>query len=585
MQRKSKPQQPDSVRLAIIYARLSKFVMLLGPMTIGLLVPVAIYEMATESFALSVGLFIALMCWLGFGYALIRAKAGASLWQWLRSFGTRKVGSSLDPTPASLATVAAMGLAFCGFSCIPVWDLLTGGVMRGNAGILARMLLSLVFLLTGVGMANFAVAAVLFPSAFTSDRGPVASLRLRVFPATRLAWLQLGALVAVGVAAVILCRIFLPGPKHPQPFRPVDPVPCAIPGGSLSLNHRQMVLHVSGSPEEIGAQHGQLLRKSIGVMLDGYVRDFAFGRDADDESLLRSRARTLRPNLPAWYLAELSACAKAAGVDEELLLIAQCEGDLRSLNTPAGPQAGCSAYVTFDDRGMRIGRNFDYHGGAFVNNCAVTVYARPRRSDGIPFAAVGWSGVLGGWTLVNAEGLVIANHLGGGSQKNPQGIPTLILTRIVAQKAATIDAALEIIRSSPRMRGQIVWLAQPRSADGSRPARAVAVEYDAEQVAVREAEAGTLIVGNRNLAFGRGADAPAPPAEPDSIYRALYQALHAPPDASGSRPISATWRYNTMHSVEILPEQGAMFVAHGQIPAQMGEFVQYTLPRWEEQAP
>ena len=396
--------------------------------------------------------------------------------------------------------------------------------------------------------------------------------RLKFLPATRIAWARLGTLLAIGVAAFVI----LSPRNHPQQFKPVDPVPCAIAGGRVSLNHGQMVLHVSGSPEELGSQHGQLLRRSIGVMLDGYVRGFVFGGDADYESLIRSRARTLRPNLPAWFLAELDACARAAGVDAELLLIAQCEGDLRSLGSrPAGPQAGCSAYVTFDDRGMRIGRNFDYHGGPFVNNCAVAIYVRPRPGDGIPFVAIGWSGILGGWTLVNAEGLVIANHLGGGTKTNPQGTPTLILTRILAQKAATIDAALEMIRSTPRMRGQIVWLAQPRSPDGRRKARAVAVEYDAEQVAVREAEAGTLIVGNRNLVF-RTADTPAPPARPDTVQQALCDALRS--DASGQRPVSATWRHNTMHSVEIMPEPGVMFLAHGLIPAQAGEFVRYELP-------
>ena len=393
----------------------------------------------------------------------------------------------------------------------------------------------------------------------------------RAFPNTGLAWARLAALVAIGAAAIII----LSPRKSVQSFRPVDRVPCEVPGGQVSLNHGQMVLRISGDPDELGSQHGQLLRKSIGVMLDGYVRDFAFGGDAGRESLIRARARTLRPNLPAWYQVELAACAAAAGVDDDLLLIAQCEGDLRSLSTPAGPQAGCSAYVTFDERSMRIGRNFDYHGGPFVNNCALVIYAHP--AGGIPFVAVGWSGVLGGWTLVNAEGLVIANHLGGGPQKNPLGMPTLILTRILAQKAATVDEAIEIIRRTPRMRGQIVWLAQPRSRDGSREARAVAVEYDADEMAVREAEAGTLIVGNRNLAFGRTDGSLAPP---DSVYEALSEALHAPLDASGRRPISATWRHNTMHSVEIMPEPGVMFVAHGQIPAQTGKFVMYELPGW-----
>ena len=51
------------------------------------------------------------------------------------------------------------------------------------------------------------------------------------------------------------------------------------------------------------------------------------------------------------------------------------------------------------------------------------------------------------------------------------------------------------------MRGQIVWVAQEGDAATGRPARAVAVEYDAARAVTREAQEGVLIVTNQNHTF------------------------------------------------------------------------------------
>ena len=152
------------------------------------------------------------------------------------------------------------------------------------------------------------------------------------------------------------------------------------------------------------------------------------------ESLL-ARVRAMKPSLPGWYLQELAACAKAAGVDPDVLLYAQCEGDIRSLT-------GCSTYVAFGDAtagtGMEIGRSFDYWGFGSTESGAVILAVHPRKEDGYAFVSVGWAGILGGWTFINEKGVFVANNLRGGGKKDPKGIPTLIMERIIAQKAATV---------------------------------------------------------------------------------------------------------------------------------------------------
>ena len=219
---------------------------------------------------------------------------------------------------------------------------------------------------------------------------------------------------------------------------------------------------------------------------------------------------------------------------------------------------------------MRVGRNFDYSGADFVRRVALVSRFNP--ADGNAFLAVGWSGILGGWTLVNDKGLVVANHLGGGSKTNAKGIPTLILTRMIAQQASTVAEGIELIRTSPRMRGQIVWLAQDADPKTGRKARAVAVEYDAETIAVRASRDGLLVVTNTNLVLGQDAPIDQPSC---SRYRALIEAARD----NVYRPITAAGQMNTLHSCEILLDQGYLILSHGHVPAHEGSYIRHPLPK------
>lgn len=393
---------------------------------------------------------------------------------------------------------------------------------------------------------------------------------------------RLGVLVACGALAVLLLW------PRGQGFSPVDAVPAQSGGGRVELRSGQLVLHLQGSPEQLGDQHGRLLQASIRLVVQGYLHESVCGGRRPVLDRLLVRARVLKPALPAWYLRELRACAAAAGVAEDELLAAQCEGDLASVREapataarPGHPPQACSAYVVFGDPRLsggqlRAGRNFDYAAGDFVHHCALATYVRPPTGAGHRFLAVGWSGILGGWTLVNDRGLVVANHVGGGSATNPRGVPTLIMARILAQRAGTIDEALALLRGLPRMRGQIIWLAQPADPAAGRPARAVAAEYDAAAVFVRESHNGLLTVSNRNVVFG-GKAPPEDLAAVDSVCADLQRALEVYP--RGPVPvITATARPSTLHAVEVDFGERCVRIAHGRRPAQDGPFVPYPLP-------
>ena len=290
-------------------------------------------------------------------------------------------------------------------------------------------------------------------------------------------------------------------------------------------------------------------------MIREYVgEDMASGRLKDS---VLARVSAMKPALPEWYLRELAACAKAAGVDEDVLLYAQCEGDIKSLG-------GCTSYVAFgdatDDGKMEIGRNFDYWGLKSTEKCAMVFAVVPRPEDGYAFVSVGWTGILGGWTFLNERGLFVCNNVGGFNEKNPQGVPTLILERIIAQKAATVDEAIAIIKKTPRMRGQVLVIGQAGDTTARTAPSAAVVLYDAATVEVQMATNG--------FAFHTSAG-----TDRDRLLEMLKR-----PDRQPTDTIRSAGTYMTLHSVAIRPEDHAFWVAHGRRPsAQLGEYVRYDL--------
>jgi hypothetical protein len=209
---------------------------------------------------------------------------------------------------------------------------------------------------------------------------------------------------------------------------------------------------------------------------------------------------------------------------------------------------------------MEIGRNFDYWGLSSTRECVVTLAVVPRPEDGHAFVSVGWTGILGGWTMLNEKGLFVANNLGGFSATDPTGVPTLILQRIVAQRAATVDEAVAIVRKTPRMRGQALIVGQTGDPAAGIPPAAAVISYDAERVQVTRSYDGFAF----DTSIGTN-------------ERELRKILRTPHRS----PIDAIrWagRSITLHSVAIRPAEHAIWVAHGRPrSAHEGEYVRFDL--------
>ncbi len=256
-------------------------------------------------------------------------------------------------------------------------------------------------------------------------------------------------------------------------------------GGRLEIINGYKVLEVSGSPREMGEQHGRLLRDEVRRMIKDLILDGECAYGDSHERLLRG-ARAMERFQPVEFRLELRALARAADVNYEDLLAAQLFGDVwRAM--------WCTSYAVFGAATATgeciVGRNMDYWDHGVTKYGAILLYARPDR--GYPFVTVTWAGIINGWTLMNARGIVVANNTAYGGRKDSlHGISTCFMLRKVAQYAATVQEGVQIIQNTPRACGTNMLVA------GGRPPAACIVEYDHLEALPRWAEQGVVFAAN-----------------------------------------------------------------------------------------
>jgi len=258
-------------------------------------------------------------------------------------------------------------------------------------------------------------------------------------------------------------------------------------GGECSLAHtgQLAVLRVVGKPHTLGACHGRLLGAAVtdataplaSVILAAVPDDGIFG-SARRGARLRWRLRLLDEGTPAAQLEEMAGVvhgvAHGGGMAPafETLVRAQAALDVgapagespgvghgavaRSLSfvlTGSGSDSGAGSGSGAGSPRLLIGRSFSLFGvedGGDVAAVAPLVsLVRPEQS--IPYASVGWPGMVGVVTGVNAEGIAVAVHPATGSDVRLTRAtqPVALLARDLLEQAHTLDEAVRMIERAP----------------------------------------------------------------------------------------------------------------------------------------
>jgi isopenicillin-N N-acyltransferase-like protein len=245
---------------------------------------------------------------------------------------------------------------------------------------------------------------------------------------------------------------------------------------SLTRERDLWLLHLEGSPEEIGDAHGQLasrlfaeldrhvsarLHQRFGASFESWAATMVMRWDFRDDAA--SLAPAIRKELSALAAAMPEARGGGLGSYHRLFLHQHflelsrrlddvvLEGNLfAAVPRPKGGEPG----------NLVIGRSFAVDLGPDVEVARLVSFYYP---DGkYPFVSIGWAGLVGVVTGVNARGLVVAVNPTRSDDPLGDGAPLPLVLRRVLEEADTFEQALEILQAAELRTGGAVLIADGR---------------------------------------------------------------------------------------------------------------------------
>ena len=215
--------------------------------------------------------------------------------------------------------------------------------------------------------------------------------------------------------------------------------------GRLERIDGTQVLFLEGTPEEMGEQHGTLMRREFHNLVDRIVYGVGIGSSFDKGRWffgeIEEAQSRLEPFIDERYLREMDAMAAAAGLHPQEARLANFFPELFH----------CTGFAIHGKatKGNRIyhGRVLDYLRGLGLEQNAVVMVVKP--DEGNAWVNVGYAGFVGTVTAMNEKQIAIG-EMGGRGEGNWDGKPMAQLMREVMERADTIDEAVEIMRKGPR---------------------------------------------------------------------------------------------------------------------------------------
>ncbi len=218
--------------------------------------------------------------------------------------------------------------------------------------------------------------------------------------------------------------------------------------GWLELIDGYPVLHLKGTPREMGYQHGALLRDKVRSNMHN-ILEVQGEKTLVQVGPLKVKPRQgieliigiQEPYVPKKYFEELEGLAEGSGLKY---------ADARAGNFI--PELfHCSGFVIANsatkDGTLYHGRVLDYAIDWNLQEHAVLIVAEP--DGGIPFVNVTYAGFIGSVTGMNAEHISVG-EMGGGGLGFWAGVPMAFLVREVLEKGKDLDTAISIFRDNRR---------------------------------------------------------------------------------------------------------------------------------------
>lgn len=254
----------------------------------------------------------------------------------------------------------------------------------------------------------------------------------------------------------------------------------------LYLVNGLRVVHVWGTPREMGRQHGKALAAEIKAGIERYMKrkvEDDWGYSVDYQ---RQCAASMVKHIPREYIEEMRGVAEGAGVPYETILLLHTHADMVHFGKEWGRvtdgrmrkrESLCSNFVAFGPAtvGGKVyhGRNLDWTTGTGIQEFAIVLIAEPEGK--VPFALLAWAGCIGGVTGMNAEGITFGEMTSSTADETLDGMPLFFVCRRILDTCRDLKEAVDFVRTYPGTTGWNFMIADGEAKD------ARAIEVDARQ--------------------------------------------------------------------------------------------------------
>jgi predicted choloylglycine hydrolase len=266
------------------------------------------------------------------------------------------------------------------------------------------------------------------------------------------------------------------------------------------------VVHLKGSPFEIGYAHGALLEQQMHTLEKEFMQMIHeyVPRHWVVEVLkwyVIYRNRRLTDFVPLDYRMEIYGTTlgcrdiqpeEGSFYNRMLNYHAAHDVSYMMIDNPLVSRAGCTSFGAWggatENGHLLTGRNFDWEAAEVFSRDRVVVMCEP--DEGIPFISLSWAGMAGVVTGMNRAGVSVTVNGAPSSLPRDTATPVAMVARDVLQRAHNLAEALEILKRA-EVFVSTLWLVGSR-ADG----RFVVVEKTPDATQVREPEGDSIVCAN-----------------------------------------------------------------------------------------
>jgi len=224
--------------------------------------------------------------------------------------------------------------------------------------------------------------------------------------------------------------------------------------GSLKVCGGIPVVHVYGTPEQMGTQYGTLLKEPLHALVN-YIEWFL---PAIKRRWMIEQAMLAEPSLPEDLRLEFKAMAKAADLPYDWVV---------AINLT--PKMHCSTLAAWGpasaNGNLIMGRNSDYFGAGLTDRLGIAVVYHPEHGHAV--ASFNFLGMMGAFTGMNDQGVCFGNMLvfnAKDDKQNPQGMTIQLLMRQAAEASGDTEAFLDFLQNAKHSIPMNVMAADTRQA-------------------------------------------------------------------------------------------------------------------------